>query len=186
MAKYSTEYKLKIVREYLAGQGGYRALSKWHEITKSQIKHWVKAYRAFGEDGLKCSRAQQTYSFDFKRSAVECYLSTEASYQDVAIALGLNNPPLLARWTKEYRLGGVDALKPKPKGRAPTMPRKMKERPQDLPQDETTQQLKALQDENLRLRIEVAYLKELRRLCLQEKMQSKRQGLSAASEENFS
>ena len=186
MAKYSTEYKLKIVREYLAGQGGYRALSKRPEITKSQIKNWVKAYRAFGKDGLKCSRAQQTYSFEFKRSAVECYLSTEASYQDVAIALGLNNPPLLARWTKEYRLGGVDALKPKPKGRAPTMPRKMKERPQDLPQDETTQQLKALQDENQRLRIEVAYLKGLRRLRLQEKMQSKRQGSSTASEENFS
>ena len=66
------------------------------------------------------------------------------------------------------------------------MPRKMKECPQDLPQDETAQQLKALQDENLRLRIEVAYLKELRRLRLQEKMQSKRQGSSAASEENFS
>ncbi len=186
MAKYSTEYKLKIVREYLAGQGGYRALSKRHEITESQIEHWVKAYRAFGEDGLKRSRAQQTYSFEFKHFAVECYLSTEASYQDVALAHGLNNPSMLVRWTKEYRSGGVDALKPKPKGRAPTMPRKMKECPQDLPQDETAQQLKALQDENLRLRIEVAYLKELRRLRLQEKMQSKRQGSSAASEENFS
>ena len=186
MAKYSTEYKLKIVREYLAGQGGYRALSKRHEITKSQIEHWVKAYRAFGEDGLKRSRAQQTYSFEFKRSAVECYLSTEASYQEVAIAFGLNNPSLLARWTKEYRSGGVDALRPKPKGRAPAMPRKKKEQTKDLPQDETAQQLKALQDENLKLRIEVAYLKELRRLRLQEKMQSKRQGSSTASEENFS
>ena len=43
MAKYSTEYTLKIVREYLAGQGGYRALSKRHGITKSQIEHCVKA-----------------------------------------------------------------------------------------------------------------------------------------------
>ena len=76
----------------------------------------MKAYRAFGEDGLKRSRAQQTYSFEFKRSAVECYLSTEASYQDVALAHGLNNPSMLVRWTKEYRSGGVDALKPKPKG----------------------------------------------------------------------
>ena len=66
------------------------------------------------------------------------------------------------------------------------MPRKMKERPQDLLQDETAQQLKALQDENLKLRIENAYLKELRRLRLQEVMQSKKQGSSAASEENFS
>ena len=186
MAKYSTEYKLKIVREYLAGQGGYRALSKRHGITKSQIEHWVKAYQAFGEDGLRRSRAQQTYTFEFKCSAVECYLSTEASYQEIAIALGLNNPTLLVRWTKEYRRGGVDALRPKPKGRAPTMPKQRKERLQDPPQDETAQQLKALQDENLRLRIEIAYLKELRRLRLQEKMQSKRQGSSTASEENFS
>ena len=66
------------------------------------------------------------------------------------------------------------------------MPKQRKERLQDSPQDETAQQLKALQDENLRLRIEIAYLKELRRLRLQEKMQSKRQGSSTASEENFS
>ena len=103
MAKYSTEYKLKMVREYHVGQGGYRALSKRHEITESQIEHWVKAYRAFGENGLKRSRAQQTYSFEFKRSAVECYLSTEASYQDVALAHGLNNPSMLVRWTKSDR-----------------------------------------------------------------------------------
>ena len=66
------------------------------------------------------------------------------------------------------------------------MPKQRKEHLQDTPQDETAQQLKALQDENLKLRIENAYLKELRRLRLQEEMQSKRQGSSAASEENFS
>ena len=66
------------------------------------------------------------------------------------------------------------------------MPKQRKARLQDPPQDETAQQLKALQDENLRLRIEIAYLKELRRLRLQEKMQSKRQGSSTASEESFS
>ena len=186
MAKYSTEYKLKIVREFLAGQGGYRALSKRHGITKSQIEHWVKAYQAFGEDGLRRSRAQQTYTFEFKCSAVECYLSTEASYKDVALLFGMNNPTLLTRWTKEYLTGGMDALRPKPKGRPPAMPKQHQERIQETPQDETAQQLRALQEENLRLRIENAYLKELRRLRLQEKMQSKKQGSSAASEENFS
>ena len=66
------------------------------------------------------------------------------------------------------------------------MPKQRKERLQDTSQDETAQQLKDLQDENLKLRIENAYLKELRRLRLQEEMQSKKQGSSAASEENFS
>ena len=152
MAKYSMECKLKIVREYLAGKGSYEALSKQHKIASGHIKTWVKVYEAFGAKGLERSCAQQTYTFEFKRSAVECYLSTEASYQEVAICLGPNNPSLLVRWTKQYRIGGVDAL----------------------------------QEENLRLRIENAYLKELRRLRLQEAMQSKKQGSSAASEENFS
>ena len=66
------------------------------------------------------------------------------------------------------------------------MPKQHKESIQDTPQDETTQQLRTLQEENLKLRIENAYLKELRRLRLQEEMQSKKQGSSAASEENFS
>lgn len=186
MAKYSAEYKLKIVREYLAGQGGYSTLSKRHEIPDGQIIRWVKSYQAFGVYGLQHSRQKQIYTFEFKRSAVECYLSTEASYQDVAIALGLNNPSLLTRWTKEYRLNGVDALHPKPKGRASPMPKQPKEHIQEFSQDETAKQLKALQEENLKLHIENAYLKELRRLRLQEEMQSKKQGSSAASEENFS
>ncbi|EFW29573.1 helix-turn-helix domain-containing protein [Selenomonas artemidis] len=186
MAKYSMECKLKIVREYLAGKGSYEALSKQHKIASGHIKTWVKVYEAFGAKGLERSRAQQTYTFEFKRSAVECYLSTEASYQEAAICLGLNNPSLLVRWTKQYRMGGVDALRPKSKGRSPAMPKQRKERILDTPQDETTQQLHALQEENLRLRIENAYLKELRRLRLQEAMQSKKQGSSAASEENFS
>ena len=131
-------------------------------------------------------REKKKYTFEFKRSAVECYLSTEASYQDVALLFGMNNPTLLTRWTKEYLTGGMDALRPKPKGRPPAMPKQHQERIQDTPQDETAQQLRALQEENLRLRIENAYLKELRRLRLQEKMQSKKQGSSAASEENFS
>ena len=131
-------------------------------------------------------REKKKYTFEFKRSAVECYLSTEASYQDVALLFGMNNPTLLTRWTKEYLTGGMDALRPKPKGRPPAMPKQHQERIQDTPQDETAQQLRTLQEENLRLRIENAYLKELRRLRLQEKMQSKKQGSSAASEENFS
>ena len=186
MAKYSKEYKVKIVKAYLAGKGGTEKLSKQYHVARTLLQRWIKAYQKFGAEGLARVREKKKYTFEFKRSAVECYLSTEASYQDVALLFGMNNPTLLTRWTTQYLAGGMDALRPKPKGRAPTMPRKMKECPQDLPQDETAQQLKALQDENLRLRIEVAYLKELRRLRLQEEMQSKRQGSSAASEENFS
>ena len=65
MAKYSTECKLKVVQEYLAGKGSYEALSKQHKIASRNIKTWVKVYEAFGSKGLERSRVQQTYTFEF-------------------------------------------------------------------------------------------------------------------------
>ncbi len=44
--------------------------------------------------------------------------------------------------------------------------------------------VKELEDENLKLRIELAYLKELRRLGLEEEALNKKRELSVASEEN--
>jgi len=33
------------------------------------------------------------YSFEFKLSVVELYLTTEISYQELAFSVGINNPP---------------------------------------------------------------------------------------------
>ena len=66
MAKYSTEYQLKIVQEYLAEYGNYETLSKRYRVPPQE---GIKAYQVFGVDGLRRSLAQQTYTFEFKRSA---------------------------------------------------------------------------------------------------------------------
>ena len=50
--------------------------------------------------------------------------------------------------------------------------------------DEKAEYLKQLEDENLRLRIENAFLKELRRLRLEEEAQKTQRELQAVSEEN--
>ena len=79
MAKYSTEYKLKVVQEYLAGHGSYETLSKRYHVPRTPFQRRVKAYKTFGVDGLKASHTKKIYTFEFKRSAVECYLLTGAS-----------------------------------------------------------------------------------------------------------
>ena len=56
-----------------------------------------------GKESLKRSRQIKSYSVQFKRDAVELYLTTEVSYQDLAIALDVNNPALLANWVRKYR-----------------------------------------------------------------------------------
>ena len=95
MAKYSAEFKCKVVQEYLNGDIGYTALTKKYEIpAKRLIQEWVGKYRAMGKDGLQRSRKKEIYSFQFKVNAVELYLSTEISYQELALRLNLKSAGL--------------------------------------------------------------------------------------------
>ena len=67
MAKYSFEFKKKVVLEYLSGGGGRKHLAKKYGIKSyGQLKNWIKAYNAFGDEGLKRSRQNSSYSFEFK------------------------------------------------------------------------------------------------------------------------
>src|SRR5574344_1472714 len=185
MAKYSYEFKLQVVQAYLDGEGGYRYLSKKYGVpSKRDIEKWVFAYKAFGKDGLMRSRKNESYSFEFKLHVVELYLTTEVSYQELALSVGINNPPLIARWVNDHRIAGPDALKVKSKGRQ----KKLNKAKDNSPllndkQNSDLEYLKQPEDENLKLRIENAYLKELRRLRLEEEALLKKQRLSSTARE---
>lgn len=107
------------------------------------------------------------------------------SYQELAIRVGMKNPTTISQWVSNYRAAGVESLKEKPKGRRREVDKKKlsKEQPKELP-DEKAEYLKQLEEENLRLRIENAFLKELRRLRLEEEAQRTQRELQAVSEEN--
>ncbi len=81
---------------YLKGEGGYSYIAKIYGIlAQRQVEEWVHNYNAFGDEGLKRSRRQNNYSFEKKLSVVELYLSSEISYQDLAIQEGITNPGLI-------------------------------------------------------------------------------------------
>lgn len=186
MAKYSFELKKEIVKAYLSGEGGYKHLANKYGVSshKDVIK-WFKAYKEFGEEGLMRSRQNKNYSFEYKLHVVELYLTTEVSYQELALSVGINNPPLITQWVNDFRIAGPDALKPKRKGR-----RKQLNKPIDkklnvqTPNSGDTEYLKQLEEENLKLRIENAYLKEMRRLRLEGTPQNKKRDLSTATEDH--
>ena len=162
MAKYSAEFKFEVVQEYLNGHIGYTDLTKKYDIpSKKCIQEWVGKYRRVGKDGLQRSRKNETYSFQFKVNAVELYLSTEISYQELALRLNLKSAGLLANWVRRYRAVGIEGLKPQRKGRRPKVPDKASITP-----------------------IEVAYLKGLRRLRLEQEAQKRKQGSPTVSEDH--
>ncbi len=186
MSKYSYEFKRKVVTEYLNGEGGYEYLVKKYSIRISIIQKWVANYRRFGDEGLKRIRQKPSYTFEFKLHVIELYLTNEISYQQLAIMVGMTNPSTIVRWVDEYRTAGPEALRPKKKGRRRTMDKdRIISEIEQSDSDEQKELLKELQEENLRLRIENAFLKEARRLRLEEEalLKESRES-STASEEN--
>ena len=190
MPKYSFEFKKKVVEAYLRGEGGSYYLAKKYGVkNKRQVLNWVHYYAEFGDEGLRRSRGNKTYTFEFKLNAVELYLSSEVSYQELALSQGINNSALPAKWVNDFRIAGPDALRPKKKGRKKSLDSKIKNKTTIQTVDETTvdtsaEHVKQLEDELLKLRIENAYLKELRRLRLEEEaLLRKQRESSTASEE---
>jgi len=189
MAKYGYEFKKRAVMAYLNGEGGYGNLAKTYGIShQKSLEGWVHAYQAFGDDGLKRSRQNKVYSFEKKLSVVELYLSSEISYQDLAIQEGITNPSMIAKWVNRFRIAGPDGLRPHKKGRKKTMdkPKAEKKSPKPVEEaiDTSAEHVKELEDELLKLRIENAFLKELRRLRLEDEAKMReRRSPSTASEE---
>ena len=146
------------------------------------------AYQKFGDEGLFRSRQKAKYSFEKKLSIVQLYLSSEISYQDLALQEGITNPSMIVNWVNCFRVAGPDALRPHKKGRRKTLEKPEKKSstlPIESPVDTSAEHVKELEDELLKLRIENAFLKELRRLRLEDeaKMRERRES-STASEDN--
>ena len=190
MVKYSYEFKKKIVLEYLNTPEGYDSiLCKYGLSSRYQLKKWVSAYRTWGDNGLKRSRSRKIYSFKEKISVVESYLTSEISYQKLALQVGINNPALLARWVHEYKTAGPDALRPHRKGRKKLGTVKSRnngiQEVQNTEIDTRVEHVKELEDELLKLRIENAFLKEMRRLRLEDEAKMRElQKSSAVSEDD--
>ena len=169
MAKYSFEFKKKVVDEYLNGQKGSKRIAKAYGLRHSVVERWVINYRQFGEDGLKRKRQPQIYPFEFKLHVVKSYLTSELSYQQLALQVGMTDAGTISRWVNEYRIAGPEALKPKRKGKKLSMDKdRIIQEIEESGSDGQKELLKQLQEENLRLRIENAFLKEARRLRLEE------------------
>ena len=129
------------------------------------------------------------YSFEKKLSIVELYLSSEISYQDLAIQEGMNNPSIIVNWVSRFRAAGPDALKPRKKGRKRKLDKpKIDNKAQETEErifDTSAEHVKELEDELLKLRIENAFLKELRRLRLEDEAKMReRHSSPTVSEEN--
>ena len=164
MAKYKTEFKIKVVKEYLEGNMGCKGLAKKYSIpAHSTVKTWVNAYESQGYEGLESKRKNNKYTSEYKLNAVNLYLTGEMSYQSLANELQLNNPSMIARWVKKFREEGLEGLKVKKRGSPSNMPKTDNHKNcknKNSKTKEEVNELEKLREENYYLQMEVDILKK--------------------------
>lgn len=160
MVKYSEEFKLNLVQEYLTGSLGYSLLAKKYGMpSQTPLQDWVRAYKKLGIEGLIKKTKKQFYSVQSKLDVLNFMKQTGASYQDTAIEFNMNNPSLIVNWNSKFLKEGIEGLQEKVKGR-PSMSKKSKIT--TTKQEKVMSREEQLERENELLRLEVAYLKKLK------------------------
>ena len=100
--KYSVELKIRMVKEYLSGDGSYRVLGEKYGVSHRTLEGWVQKYREQGEAALLPRNGNSTYSSDFKKQCVEAVLQGDGSVNDVVAKYNISNRSVLLQWIKRY------------------------------------------------------------------------------------
>lgn len=98
MSKYTQEFKLEIVRNYLSREQGQKTLAHRYEIHPSDVMKWVERYRLHGDAGL-VSR-YTAYSSDFKLEVLNYMQSKHMSLHEVSAHFNIPSVSTVLKWQK--------------------------------------------------------------------------------------
>jgi transposase len=160
MTKHDEQFKLKVVREYLKGAAGSKALARKYGCQARSVESWVSLYRVHGKEGLR--KKYISYSAEIKLSVLQHMWDNALSFGQTAAAFNIRNHAVVGVWERSYREGGFDALIPRPRGRPKQMPAPTT-KPEPSPDDEKRTRDELMAELN-QLRMENAYLKKLQAL----------------------
>jgi transposase len=169
MSKYTEQFKLAAVQQYLSGAAGYKIVAQSHGLPYSTVRKWVNLYRAHGMDGL--AKKFSHYSAEFKLSVLRRMWDDELSFTQVAAAFNIRNAGCISQWERCYHSGGLNALAPRKRGRPTNMSiLPNTEPPESLPDPKGRTHDELVAEVN-QLRMEVAFLKKLEALVQAQKQQ---------------
>ncbi len=169
MAKYSQEFKLKVIQYGLDHHCGRKRTAAQFSLHGSVVGKWMDIDAIFGEEGLK-PKPKQTYTFEFKKEVVLSIIEQGLSITEALYRFKLREAGMVCTWLNQYRKHGIDGLKPRPRGRPKSMPKPKIPKTQ-LSESDRSKTRDELLEELEYLRAEVAFLKKRRALIQKQREQ---------------
>ena len=159
MSKYSTQFKLKVIRHYQAGTEGYHASAHRFGLDAAAVRKWVAAYQQHGKAGI--APGYRRYDQAFKLAVLRAIQSQAMSVRGACAHFNIPTASTVLTWQRLYNDGGASALIERPRGRPRSMPTA---KPKPTPP--VTKPVAAMTPEEMQrelryLRAENAYLKKL-------------------------
>ena len=157
MSKYSSEFKLKVIRYYLEENHSYLECMKKFDIpAKSILSKWIHKYELHGVEGI-LKQPKSSYDGNFKKDVVEYMHNNHLSATETANYYRLAGADVVLKWERIYYEEGPQGLYIERRGRS----KNMSSKPKKKLSKEVEEDLIA---ENQRLRMENEYLKKLNAL----------------------
>ena len=164
MAKFSTDFKIKVAQYHLESGGGARKTAVHFGIDHGTVRRWCSLYALHGPEGL--SKHSQTYSVEDKLRILERMRQESWSIRQTCAYFNIPTHSTVQNWLKRYNKGGADALVSRRRG--PTMPKKNKTPSpgggpvEAMTPEEMRQELEYLRAENAFLKKQEALIQEKR------------------------
>ena len=151
--RYDDEFRHEALGLIKAGMGKH-SLARRLAMPVQTAEKWIMKYRSNGEDAVMGAKGKRSYDWETKVAAARDHVDNDMTKTEVMAKYAIASVAPLERWCREYRTGGPEALRPKPKGR----PRGAKSSPKPKPTRERGLSY---------LRAKAAYLEKVRALRAQ-------------------
>lgn len=175
MPKYTKEFKVKVVLEYLSGEtGGHTLLSKKYNIPQGTLVNWINKYKAGGFENLNKKKYKSEFTSEFKLSVIQYRQINNISYRETAEHFGIANGSIICNWQKAYQergLSGLETMRGRP---SKEMKNTDKKSNFSTPINESErEELIRLRGENKLLKMKIIYEKKLQALLMEQEAEAR-------------
>ena len=118
--KYSSEFKLRCVKQVLNNHQTVEDVSKLHGCHHTTLHDWIRFYEKYGKKAL-LPRKNKVYSVPFKLKVLESIDKDLLSFSQACLKFNIPTKSIIIKWQLNYKEEGIIGLNHKPRGKPKSM-----------------------------------------------------------------